>query len=195
MVGSLPISRSTSPLASVERHRFPGGPSIGCPGERLRGKRIRLTRSSLGKKEANGMSSFKHRRVAARSVVTLACAVLAALHPGIASAQHLGEVICSVDSAFAGTILAMKDKSANAATTDSQRLYELTARVDQVIKATAANATLRLELSTRLPAQHLREGSTYVFLLSRGKLIRLEPSEHAGIVKKLLGDPSHCKRS
>jgi hypothetical protein len=130
-----------------------------------------------------------------RWVVTLACAVLAALHPGFTSAQHLGEVICSVDSAFAGTIVAMKDRSTDAATSDSQRLYELTVRVDQVIKATAANATLRLELSTRLPAQHLREGSTYVFLLSRGKLIRLEPSEHAGIVKKLLGDPAHCKRS
>lgn len=141
------------------------------------------------------MSSIKHWRAAARWVVMLACAALAASHPGIASAQHLGEVICSVDSAFAGTILAMKDRSANAATSDSQRLYELTARVDQVIKATAANATLKLELSTRLPAQYLREGSTYVFLLSRGKLIRLEPSDHAGIVKKLLGDPSHCQRS
>lgn len=68
------------------------------PGERLRGKRIRLTGSSVGTKEANGMSSFKHRRAAARWVVTLACAVLAALHPGIASAQHLGEVIWDVNS-------------------------------------------------------------------------------------------------
>lgn len=141
------------------------------------------------------MSSFKHRRAAARLLVTLASATLAALHPGVPSAQHLGEVICSVDTAFAGTIVATKDRSADATASGSQRLYELIVRVDQVIKAAAANTTLKLELSTRLPAQHLSEGSMYVFLLSRGKLIRLEPSEHAAIVKKLLGDPLHCKRT
>jgi len=141
------------------------------------------------------MSSFKQRRSAARLVVTLVSAVLAVLHPGIPSAQHLGDVICSVDSAFAGTIVAMTDRSADAAAAGSQRLYELTVRVDQVIKAATASRTLKLELSTRLAAQHLSEGSMYVFLLSRGKLLRLEPSEHATIVKKLLGDPSHCKRT
>jgi hypothetical protein len=117
------------------------------------------------------------------------------MHPGSAPAQHLGETICSVDSAFAGTILAMKDRSADATGSGSQRRYELTARVDQVIKAATAGRTLTLELSTREPVRHIAEGSTYVFLLSRGKLIRLEPSEHATIVKQLLGDPSHCRRT
>lgn len=189
-------------IASVWFRRFPLiivgllQAGNGVHRERRCGKCIRLIHETPGRKEANDMSSFQQRRSASRWVVALASGILAAWHPGIPSAQHLGDVICSVDSAFAGTIVAMKDRSADAAASGSQRLYELTVRVDRVIKAAAsANTTLRLELSTRLAAQHLSEGSKYVFLLSRGKLIRLEPSEHATIVKQLLGDPSHCRRT
>jgi len=107
---------------------------------------------------------------------------------GVASAQHLGEVICKADAAFVGTIVAMKPLPAPA----GRNAVAMTVTVEQRLKGPADATTLDLTLEgERLPV-HLRPDARRVFLLQAGKLIRVEPEEHIGITRKLLADKSLC---
>lgn len=132
----------------------------------------------------------------ARIMPILAAFVAAAafVHAGAATGQQLGEVICTVDAAFEGTIATMKEAPSAAQGVSQAKRYELTVKVDNPLKGVAANSIQRLDYALPAAARFLREGASGVFLLSRGKLVRVEPAEHAGIVKKLLNDPTHCRR-
>ena len=107
---------------------------------------------------------------------------------GAALAQHLGDVICKVDAAFVGTIVAMNPLPAP----PGRSAVALDVNVEQRLKGPAGPATLDLTLEgERLPV-HLRPDARRVFLMQSGKLIRIEPEEHIGITRKLLADKSHC---
>jgi hypothetical protein len=140
------------------------------------------------------MSTCSFATSRAATLLASSIVAVALLLPGAATGQHLGDVICTVDAAFDGTIVAMKEAPSAAQGAGPALRYELTVKVDNALKGVAANSTQRLDYPLPAPARHLREGMRGVFLLTRGKLVRIEPAEHAGIVKKLLNDPLHCRR-
>lgn len=113
---------------------------------------------------------------------------LSALSVQLAFGQHIGDVICKVDTVFEGTITDIKHERQP----DGTLKYSITANADKVLKGSAGPA-VRVTVSTSAPANHLQPKSRWVFLTSRGVLSRIEPIEHLAVIRNFVEDRTRCR--